>query len=388
MCILLATSFVSVFVAGVLTNKNFYADVFFYGGADIFMDYLNSVRDNAELNTYTEYHTIYPPLVALYFHFMSKFVPDNILRLPFEQRYLMRQCAPAMIELTLFFLTCAIVLYFSIRRLLRNERKGVSLLVFLLCLISYPLLYAFERGNVLLASVVLLVAFFAYRDHDKAWVRELSIFALALSITIKIYPVVFAFFLLKKKDYIGFVKTAVYSMLLFFVPFVVYGGAEGCYLLIRQVFLFSEGQTTNPFLSNIVMLFIGNGAIQGTGATILQLALLVVVLLALFFTKEDYESALVCFLAMMFFPGTAGTYSCAYCLPVFLLLICSRNQWRTLRYLPSLILMLFLFGFHHGKQFYYGEMFLAASLVAEALLLIVNPIEFAIHRRRETSPHA
>ena len=386
--VLLAFALISVFIAGILTNKAFYGNVFFYGGSDIFMDYLNSVRDNAELNTYTDLHTIYPPLVAFYFHLMSKFVPDNILRLDFSQRYLMRSCAPAMIELTLFFLAFGILLYFSIRRLLRNERKGVPLMVFLLSLCAYPMLYAFERGNVLFASVVLLVAFFAFRDHEKAWVRELAILALALSISIKIYPVVFSLFLLKKKEFVAFAKTAVYSMLLFFVPFVIYGGAEGCYLLIRQIFTFSEGQTTNPFLSNVVMLLVREGALQGTAATVLQLVLALVMLVALFFTKEDYETSLVCFLAMMLLPGTAGTYSCAYALPCLLLLISMRHQWRALRYLPSLVLMLFLFGFYRDETFYFGEMFLAGSIVAALLLLVLNPIEALIQRKKRSVEHA
>ena len=66
--VLIIFSVASVAVAMWTSNKMFLSNSFFRRGADIFMDFYNSIRDNADFFTYTERSTIYPPLVAFFFH--------------------------------------------------------------------------------------------------------------------------------------------------------------------------------------------------------------------------------------------------------------------------------------------------------------------------------
>ncbi len=381
---LLLFAMVSVLVAAG-EERSFYSLLFFQGGKDMFMDYLNSIRDSSTLETFTVQRTQYPALAALYFYFVGLFIPKEQVDLPFAERTALLKSGPAMISYVLFI--CAIVAIFivSIHRIFKHHSPLVQGVVIGLSLLVYPLLYAFERGNIIVASLAFLLLFVAFHDHENRIVREIALIALSISIVIKLYPVVFALFLLRKKDFYGFLKVAVYSALLFFVPFVIYGGAEGLSVMIYQILKFSSGksESTTTFTANLSIL-INNFGGPSALATFFNFASLVLLICALFFVKKDYQIFLICFLIMSRIGGAAGTYACIYVLPVFLLLLADKEVgWRSFFYVLALIPMLYVFGFKHEKRLAYQYLFLGGCWLAMIDLIIICPASWLVGRVRD-----
>ena len=68
-------------------------------------------------------------------------------------------------------------------------------------IVSYPVMFCLERGNILILSVVFAMFFIFFKDSDNKFIKELSYISLAMSAGIKIYPAVFGLTLIIEKKY-------------------------------------------------------------------------------------------------------------------------------------------------------------------------------------------
>lgn len=108
---------------------------------------------------------------------------------------------------------------------------------------SYGVLYALERGNVILVAWGLTLIFFMTMDSERRLLRELGFISLALAFGLKLYPAVFGLLLLKRGRLGQALRTAVYGILSIALPMLC----------------FSEGLAGLKTWLGIVLSFGGNG---------------------------------------------------------------------------------------------------------------------------------
>lgn len=196
-----------------------------------------------------------------------------------------------------------------------------------------------ERGNTLVLTFVLMVFFYAFYRSDKKYLRELSVLALALATVIKLYPVIFALILFKKKAWKDITKFGIYTVLLLFVPFIFYGGLEGLYIIITSAFgLFGEQL---QFFSNVfLVLYYGLGTSLMVAKAVNYFIILLLVI-SFFLVKHEYqEYTALCIILMCISPGTEPYTSIFFLLSILLLVKEERRGYVELIYMANLLMLL------------------------------------------------
>ena len=291
---------------------------FMLEGDDFLMDFYNSVRDVAQgTGVYTERHVIYPPMANLVMLFFSRFMPEAYLNTTFVDRQYWVQYPSAI---------CALLFYLGIPVLLMlvicyRQYKSGNKMRFALAgavLFSYPVLYAMERGNIILWSVIAVLYYTFYYDSENKTQRELSLLALAFAFSIKLYPAILGLPLLIDKRYKDAVRAAVYGLLLLVLPAFFFGGPQ-CFLWIYQ--------NTSSFSSSQHAFWVKDlfpYAVEGLKKVIdiLPFALILpTFLVGVFVQKERYKVFAMGVAVMNAYPAFSALYTWGFFLaPLFLLL--------------------------------------------------------------------
>ena len=196
---------------------------------DMFMDFFNSIRDAGAEDAYTARNNIYPPLGLLIFKILGFLIDGNLVDLPNKQKYLLQSDQRAMMIYILF--ACILILSMStiinsyVNRLKwENNRKQASyhtLLSFLM-IVSYPVMYCIERGNIIIVSMIFTMFFVFFKDSENKIIKECSYIALAIAAGIKLYPAIFGLMLLFDKKYKDAVRLVVYGITAIVVPFIFF----------------------------------------------------------------------------------------------------------------------------------------------------------------------
>lgn len=146
-----------------------------------------------------------------------------------------------------YFLTY--LLYFTLHLVLilfllgkRSGLKGKDLSFFLAGTAFHSgVFFCFGRGNVMLTTFLFALLFFLYRDSKKWWVRELSYLALAGAIAIKVYPIIIALLFVHERKWLALLRTAIYTAVLVFLPFLlIEGGFSSIPLFVSRVLDFGD----------------------------------------------------------------------------------------------------------------------------------------------------
>lgn len=333
-----AIGLLTLLLACFIGSFRFLFETFFHSFDDTFMDFFNSIRDAAKFNVYTEYHVIYSPLVTLFFMFCSFFIPDSALDHSVTQ-YVMQSQPMSYVLLGIFIVVCCVLLYYSLRHLLKKQSRAQIIFIYCLILFSFPFLYTVERGNTLLLTFVLIVFFYAFYDSEKKYQHELAVLALALATVTKLYPVVFALLLFKRKAWRDITKYGIYTVILLFVPFIFYNGLEGLYIIIYSA-LNLFGEQLQYFSNVFLVLYYG----LGMGVTISKMINYFVILLFVinfFIVKRPYqEYTALAIILMCISPGTEP-YTSIFFLVSILLLIKDENRGvLEIIYMANLLLLL------------------------------------------------
>lgn len=247
--ILFAVSLVLTVVGMLLTRGRSFTDTLFYnyrGNGDTFMDFYNSMRDAGTKQVYKN-GVIYPPLANLLFFLLSGLVDPKLIALPYEQRFELQSDTTCRIIIVVYLVVCLV----PILLMLQKEAKsfcsapaawGLSLALML----SYPMVYCIQRGNLLLLSMALSIFFVFYRGDERKWVRELSLVALAIAAGFKLYPAVLGLLLVRDKEYKRALRLIVYGLIFTILPFFFYDGFESMRDLAVNLQAFSEAKKLSP----------------------------------------------------------------------------------------------------------------------------------------------
>ena len=219
------------------------ADAFFLRGGDFFMDFFNSVRDAAQgSGVYSERGVIYPPMANLIFLALSRFSPNVYNNSSFAARRcwaLYDECLILLLAVLAFCVTALLITFFLANR--HGSERG-RLVFAVAALFSVPILHLLERGNIiLLCFVAMMIYAFTYESESRAW-REVGLVFLAFAFSLKLYPVVFGWFLIADRRYREAIRCALYGLALLVLPSFFFGGPIFCLVqVLRNIFGFSVG---------------------------------------------------------------------------------------------------------------------------------------------------
>ena len=239
--LMMGFSFLIYFVYNLISDRGSFTSIFYYGGEDLFMDFFNSVRDAAQgIEVYTVRHVIYPPMANLIYVICSCFIPARYNNTSWENRQSWVRFPEAILFIFLFTLILCLI-YFILVYAKTDGSKKVKALFAFFALINAPVLYMIERGNIIFFCLIALMVYaFTYNSENKVY-REIGLLSLAFAFSLKLYPVIFGYFLLVDKRFKEAIRCAIYGVAMLILPSFFFGGPV-CFLqLYKNITSFSTG---------------------------------------------------------------------------------------------------------------------------------------------------
>lgn len=216
--VLMCFNLVTIFAAA-LTQGEAIRSMLVPDKTDMFMDFFNSIQYGFEPYAHL---VIYPPLINLFYAFCGSMMPlnDTVLSHAVYIRDLQ------MAWIVLYGVTMLTILGISviIWHFLEKEKKINRVLFLIAVYLSLPVVFAIERGNSLLYTLLFLLIFIYWYKSEKAVWRYLSYVSLGIAVGIKIAPIVFGLLILRSRKWKETGITVVIVALIFYVPFFFLDG--------------------------------------------------------------------------------------------------------------------------------------------------------------------
>ena len=158
--------------------------------------------------------------------------------------------------------------------------------------------------------VAFLLLAFVWKDSESKVKREAALFLIAVSAGMKIYPAFMGLLYIKEKRYKETLRLICYGIVLFFTPFIFFGGIQGGKMFLSVI----RSLSTMMFSGRIqffqgLLTFVG---IQGMEAAFLNYIFLLVLVFLIFFTKSKIREITYIAAIMAFFPAGAYRYTLSY----------------------------------------------------------------------------
>lgn len=284
--------------------------------SDFFMDFINPINYVKD-NLVYEHSDImgriwrcYSPGAFFIFKIFAKLTSSIS-----NANYVQVQYMLASICLT--FLSCLIVIL--INSALKTKNNIDKILFCLAFLSSQMFLFSFERANIIILSMLLSAFFiFNYNSENKI-IKELSLLSLATAFMLKISPLILVLLLIYNKDYKGFIRTIIYSVLLMILPAFSYPRSLETLITFKDnAKLFCEYKLGDSSLLGKGLLFsIFPDQVQIINCLIYFIA--TIMLCCSFFYKKIWRKVLALVLFIIFIPNGVELYALLYFLPVIIL---------------------------------------------------------------------
>lgn len=325
---IVAISAAIYFLIYLILGNGCFADVFFIRCADFFMDFFNSVRDAAQgSGVYTERGVIYPPMANLIYLVFSRFTPSSYNSTPFEDRYTWTEYFSPMMLVVLCVTVLAIAYFYTVYSKIRigSELKRVAFAFF--AFFNVPMLYMLERGNMIVFCLIALLVYAFTYDSDNKIHRELGLLALAFAFSIKLYPVVFGWFLIADKRFKDAVRAAIYGVLMLIIPSFFFGGPSCFVYVFLNIFSFSSGSGSTL---SVVLNYINAPSALQTLITLLAYLWVLVCgccfAVSPFIRKDEpWKTYVLGFVTILCIPSLTSIYSWAFLIIPFIML-CNKSQ--------------------------------------------------------------
>lgn len=326
----------------VLTHGKAFQTLYFHNPLDTFADLFNIIPkvEYGEGYFYPDFGTIYPPMAHIVSGFFGNFLLADELNLLLPD---LRSTQLGLMLPLLYSLLCVLPLFYMLYR--NVPGKEIEKVLFPLGFIfSAPFLFLLERGNILLLTFVLTCIYIAGQQSKNRLVREISILSLALAASIKIYPAILGLTLLFEKRYKEAVRCVIYGLLLFFVPFIAFGGLSSIKLMFDNLMGYSQGdfiQSTGigfrvdyaAILACLTLFTHGTMELGKSVAASTLIPMAVLVLGSSFLLEKQWKKVLCLTILMVAVPSFSYTYTVVFfILPVLLYLKEPSHKWSDLIY--------------------------------------------------------
>lgn len=355
----------SLFVCTVLaaaSGGDSWKMMLFHSGkyTDMFMDFMNSIRDAGSPDVYSARNNIYPPLCILIFRLFARMIDPSLVSSVFKNRSLLQMDELCMMIYFIFAIICILSLcrliesYINIKN--RGKYKLQAAIISYLAVICYPVVFCLERGNILILSVITAMFFIFFKDSENPIIRELSYIALACSAAIKLYPAVFGLILIIEKKYKDAVRLMIYGAIIVAFPIIFFidefssspaaitsllhigsgitadDATSSVFVkLIKNILSFATNKKSNLNFSSVSIQNVVYLLKFKNGNTIAKIVCGITEFIALvcaFETKSDWKRVfLLCYL-MLNIPSASNSYALAFLLIPFIMFMYG-NEKRT-----------------------------------------------------------
>lgn len=268
----------------------------------------------------------FPPLAYLMYAFLARFVgfaADN------PQDTKAHQYAGNNLSVyVLYTVLCIILIVYATSLFIK--KRGVVSQVILPCILifTYPVAFsAIQRGNSVLLVAPLVCIATAWRSDESKVRRELALIIIAICAGLKIYPAVLSLLYLKERRWKEALRLVVYGAVLFFGPFVFFGGLEGMKTFFGTL-LTLNGQVNRCSVSGltetITTALFGHNIHEFT--VMIQQMFLIICLAAFFLTKDKWGEILTLCSLMTVYISSSWMYTCVYIIPVLLVFFAEKKD--------------------------------------------------------------
>ncbi len=375
-----ASAIVYTVIYLILGNGRF-SDVFFIRCADFFMDFFNSIRDASQgSGVYTDRGVIYPPMANLIYLVLSRFTPSSYNDSSFKNRYSWSSYFAPMMLVVIVTAACAIVFFFIVYSVSKNGSRLNRALFAFFAFFSVPVLYLVERGNIIILSLIALMIYaFTYNSENRSH-REIGLIALAFAFSVKLYPVVFGWFLIADKRYKDAVRCAIYGLLMLVIPSFFFGGPICFYYVFLNIFDFSTGSGSTL---SVMMDYVHFPSI--VQSIVSALAWLWVVICGACFAvsafirkSEPWKTWIVGLVTIMCVPSLTSLYSWAFFI-IPLIMLFNRGEGNTGRDRAYAVMMTVPFIFLPFRISYHVSPNIVLVYVMTIVLSVFCVADFAVY---------
>ncbi len=224
-CAIMIVSFVLMVFLSVVTRGLFFRwELDVDPTLGIFSDHYDSMMYSAD-HPYTGYRIIYPALVNLMYLVLYWAALPYTVEVGETISQQFANSPVVVLGYVVYVLVSLLVLNFLIHYILDKEIGGSRGSVVVCCfLMATPMLYAIERGNCIIYSIIFMMAFLIWYRSENKTLRYISYVCLAIASGIKIFPVLLALLILRERRYREFVLCAVITVIVQVVPFIFFDG--------------------------------------------------------------------------------------------------------------------------------------------------------------------
>lgn len=245
--ILIIFSFITWFASIAINPQGRQLDLFYKQMNNFWADATNTTGYVSELNPYhNETNGLrnhnYPPFSYLLFYALSHASIDSRIYqygnvTTIFDGYLTYFYQPIWTLLFVIALTVfLILLYILCSKHIALSSSFEKELISLSLILSAPMLYTIERGNILIVSILATSFFVFYYDSNCDWKKEIALISLSLAVGIKLSPAIFVILLVLKNDWKSLFRIACYMFVFLFVPFFFFkDGIQNVFQLINNI---------------------------------------------------------------------------------------------------------------------------------------------------------
>lgn len=325
----------------------------------IFPDFFESVIEASTKNPYLQ-GVIYPAFSYLILYPLSIILPGEYSSI--NDLLSISSTIQAYIVGCFFMILCFFSVLFVFSKMLKINSEIKKYLLCIVILFSAPSVYLFERGNIVILSVLLLSLFVVFYNSKNIYLKELSIVFLAFAANLKLLPALFGLMLIKKNDNKYIKKALIYGLALFVIPFFFFGGTNSIKMLIENIITHNSDAVNGQFgfgykiniysvLHNILLYYGVESANQIAKAV--SYFIIAATFVSFFFVKKNWIAYLAIVLIIIQIPNFSYLYNGIYLIIPFAMFI-SENSKKTVTLKRFLIILLLGFSL---MPFPFGEVF-------------------------------
>ena len=226
-------------------------------------------------------------------------------------------------------LVLVILLIWIILQYFRRYDGKYILALPIIILFSYPCMFtSLQRGNSALAVALLLAIVWLWLDDKSAVKREVALILIAVATGFKIYPAILGIVLIKRKDWKAVLRLIIYGAILFFGPFVFYGGVEGIKTFFETMFSITQWTGVDHYgtvRGMSIYLLREHTALTAAQAEsagyVLETLFLVASLSFFFLAKRKWEEVILLSAILVSYVGSNAHYTFAYYIPALLMFL-------------------------------------------------------------------
>ena len=386
--------FLVIFIIKVfVTGGNTLYGLFFSDPNDTGMDFFNIAAMLKIGNPYdfVEFGAFYPPLCYLIIQIFAAIIPfkkDDYASGYVFSREIKASQAGLMVFIFYTVLSLIVLSYIIYKMVGKNEYEKIFLVIS--TLLFAPIIFTIERGNIIIFSLIFMLIFIYWYDNENKVKKEIALISLAISIVLKIYPIFFVIILLKQKKYKEMLRLLIYGIVLFFGPFLFFGGINTIGVFIKNIITgvkVTEDNIDNPertlyrvdFTSNLKSFANSFGQSLNPIFLYISIAIIIVILVFFAFKFTDNYKIFTCLalLSTLFTPFNYYYAAIFYIIPFCLFIKARPDKKIDIAYGIMFLLLLLPFSFGEERDLFSLKVCNLAQFGMIILLIVDFIIQFA-----------